>query len=295
MKDLYTLPDQQQMFQTASRFPDVFLPRHPESHKGTHGTLALIGGTYGMSGALALAAASAAYLGCGKVWAGFHQDTLPFAFLQERPEIMLATAEKLLQRKDIDARAVGCGLGTGEHAHRLVHLSLLQNDAPLLLDADALNLLAYSTELAECAVRHGRLILTPHPAEAGRLLGLSTAQIQADRTGNALHISRRFNAVTVLKGHRSIVASPDDTFYINHSGNAGLACAGSGDVLSGICASLLAQGIPNFQAACAAVWLHGAAADIFKFNTGIETGMLAGEIAPIARWLRNRLMTRETV
>ena len=107
-------------------------------------------------------------------------------------------------------------------------------------------------------------------------------------------ISATFQAVTVLKGHHTLVAAPDGTVYTNPSGNAGLATAGSGDVLSGIIGSLLAQGIPPFQAACAGVWLHGAAADVIKHSTGVEAGMLAGEIAPAARWLRNRLMADKT-
>ena len=173
---------------------------------------------------------------------------------------------------------------------------LTQNqDAPLLLDADALTLLARShPETREAAQKRSHLVLTPHPAEAARLLGISTQAVQQDRMSAVQTISTTLQAVTVLKGHHTLVATPDGTVYTNPSGNAGLATAGSGDVLSGIIGSLLAQGIPPFQAACAGVWLHGAAADVIKHSTGVETGMLAGEIAPAARWLRNRLMTDKT-
>lgn len=133
------------------------------------------------------------------------------------------------------------------------------------------------------------LILTPHPAEAARLLGTTVAQVQADRTAAVRKIGAIFGATVVLKGHKTLVASPDTEIYVNESGNAGLATAGSGDVLGGIIGSLLAQGVPVFEAACAGAWLHGAAADVIKESAGIAAGLLAGEIAPAARWLRNRI------
>ena len=194
-------------------------------------------------------------------------------------------------RNDADARAIGCGLGLGETASGIVAAALSEADGkPLLLDADALTLLSRSSELQQLAVRHGNLILTPHPAEAARLLKTDTAEIQKARIQSVETLSRRFNAVTVLKGHRSLIAAPDRGTTANPSGNAGLATAGSGDVLSGIIGSLLAQGIDAFQAAAAGVWLHGAAADILRDSETGEIGMLAGEIAPAARWLRNYLV-----
>lgn len=295
MNPSYKLPDTPDFFQTTSQFPDVFTPRQAESHKGTYGTLAVVGGASGMSGAVVLASTAAIYQGSGKVWVGFNQTALPFAVIPERPEIMLATAEDLLKRKDISAWAVGCGMGLDETANQILNTVLTQNQDALLLDADALTLLARShPETREAAQKRGNLVLTPHPAEAARLLGTSTQAIQQDRMSAVQTISATFQAVTVLKGHHTLVAAPDGTVYTNSSGNAGLATAGSGDVLSGIIGSLLAQGIPPFQAACAGVWLHGAAADVIKHSTGVETGMLAGEIAPAARWLRNRLMADKT-
>ena len=286
----YRLSDSEALFQTASMYPDVFRPRPAESHKGTYGTLAVIGGAEGMSGAIVLAATAAVYTGCGKVWAGFNQRQLSFAVIAGRPEIMLATAQDLLLRDHADAYAVGCGLGLGENAFGIVDAALSGlGGKPLLLDADALTLLSRSPELQRSAARHNNLILTPHPAEAARLLATDTATVQKDRLRSAETLSRRFNAVTVLKGHRSLIAAPHRDTSANPSGNAGLATAGSGDVLSGIIGSLLAQGIDAFQAAAAGVWLHGAAADILRDSETGEIGMLAGEIAPAARWLRNYL------
>ena len=121
MNPSYTLPDTPDFFQTTSQFPDVFTPRQAESHKGTYGTLAVVGGASGMSGAVVLASTAAIYQGSGKVWAGFNQTALPFAVIPERPEIMLATAEDLLKRKDIIAWAVGCGMGLGETASQILN------------------------------------------------------------------------------------------------------------------------------------------------------------------------------
>ncbi|MGN6876918.1 NAD(P)H-hydrate dehydratase, partial [Neisseria sp. P0021.S007] len=144
------LPESLQAFQTALAFPDVFRPRAQESHKGTYGTLAIIGGATGMSGAVVLAATAAMYQGCGKVWAGFNQATLPFAIIPERPEIMLATATQLMERNDVSARVIGCGFGLDGLSEQLLHQILsTHHGQPLLLDADALTLLARSSELTE--------------------------------------------------------------------------------------------------------------------------------------------------
>lgn len=291
----YHILNPEQIFQTAAQFPNVFRPRIAESHKGTYGTLAIIGGATGMSGAVVLAATAAMYQGCGKVWAGFNQTGLPFAVIPERPEIMLATAEQLCQRTDISAWAVGCGLGLHEESEHIITWALQHTqNQPLLLNADALTLLARSPTNRESAKKHGRLVLTPHPAEAARLLQATTADIQANRMESAKTISQTFNAVTVLKGHQSLVATPDGQVYTNFSGNAGLATAGSGDVLSGIIGSLLAQGFDTQEAVQAGVWLHGATADVLRDSQIGEIGMLAGEIAPAARWLRNWLANQTT-
>ncbi|HGO8695598.1 TPA: NAD(P)H-hydrate dehydratase [Neisseria meningitidis] len=278
------------MLQAASRFPYVFKARAEDSHKGTFGTLAVVGGAVGMSGAPVLAASAAMYLGCGKVWAGFNQETPPFAVIAGFPEIMLDTADGLTKRQDINAWVVGCGLGTGRAAVRTLAGILAEHtDKPVLLDADALNILSTDAETRNLARECKNLILTPDPAEAARLLGTTVAQVQADRTAAVRKIGAIFGATVVLKGHKTLVAASDTEIYVNESGNAGLATAGSGDVLGGIIGSLLAQGVPVFEAACAGAWLHGAAADVIKESAGIAAGLLAGEIAPAARWLRNRI------
>lgn len=272
-------------------YPALFQPRPKDSHKGTFGTLGLIGGSIGMSGALVLAATAAIYSGCGKVWAGFQQVTLPIPFIADRPEIMLAIAPQLQQRKDINAWVCGCGLGLQQDAYAVLQQQLsLQTSVPLLLDADALALIAHSTELRQAAIAYPTLIITPHPSEAARLLNTSTAEIQANRMVAVQQLAMQFKAIAVLKGHQTLIANPNGNVQQNNSGNAGLATAGSGDVLCGMIGALLAQGVSAEEAAYCGVWLHGVAADVLRSLYVGEIGMLAGEIAPTARWLRNRLM-----
>ena len=292
----YLLPKNLPIHTIKKDVPQLFAPRPADSHKGTFGTLAIFGGAEGMSGAAVLAATSALYIGCGKVWAGFCQNSLPMPLIPGHPEIMLATADQLMRRNDIDAVVAGCGLGTDDNALRLLILIIHQTarGKPLLLDADALNLLAKNPELADAAAKHPHLTITPHPAEAARLLRCRTADIQADRPAAARQLAATFNAITVLKGHESLIARPNGILHTNQTGNAGLATAGSGDVLSGIIGGLSAQGIDGMQAAAGGVWLHGAAADVLSYGNMGPIGMTAGEIAPAARWLRNMLIDNQS-
>lgn len=275
-----------------SAFPALCRPRAANSHKGSHGTLALVGGCAGMSGALVLAGSAALKSGCGKVWLGFMQTALPLPVLPQQPEIMLATATDLAQRTDITAWAVGCGMGTGAASAAWLAALLAQTDKPpLLLDADALNLLAVNPAWQHhLQQRHGDTLLTPHPTEAARLLQCSTEAVEANRPAAAQQLAARFRAWVVLKGRHTLIASPSGQISQNHSGNPGLATAGSGDVLTGIIGSLLVQGIPTAQAAIGGVWLHGTAADLLVAGGCGPIGLTAGELADAARWLRNRLV-----
>ena len=167
MNVFYRLPEGFPLEEAVQRFPQIFRPRQADSHKGTFGTLAVLGGAAGMSGAVVLASSSALMLGCGKVWAGFHQPVLPMPLIAAYPEIMLDTASALLKRTDLSARVAGCGLGcTAEAAQLLRAVFQTASDTPLLLDADALNLLAHDGALAAEAALYPQLVLTPHPAEA---------------------------------------------------------------------------------------------------------------------------------
>lgn len=273
-------------------FPDLCQPRAEDSHKGSHGTLGVVGGCASMSGAIVLAGTAALKSGCGKVWLGFLQDALPVPLLPQQPELMLATAQQLLARQDIDGWVVGCGLGTSQAAFECVDTLLVRTSAqPLLLDADALNLLAAHPHWQASLFNRSELaVLTPHPLEAARLLGTSVAEVQANRPAAAAQLATRFQAWVVLKGHHTLVTSPTGQILQNPSGNPGLATAGSGDVLAGIIGSLMIQGLPTLQAVCGGVWLHGIAAELLTANHIGPVGLSASEIVDAVRWLRNRLI-----
>lgn len=273
-------------------FPSLLQERALDSHKGSFGTVGLIGGAEGMTGALVLAGAAALKNGCGKVWLGFAQAQSPVAYVTDRPELMLTTATQLLQRDDITHWAIGCGMGTSDEAYTVLDEALsTSHDKPLVLDADALNLVSAHPELIEHL--HERLfpaVLTPHPKEAARLLDWNTYEVQAAREEAALELADKYQSRIVLKGHQSIIAAPDEAPIINNSGNPGLATAGSGDVLTGMIISLLAQGLPADEAVAAAVWLHGAAADLLVLSQIGPIGLCSAELSEAARFLRNVLI-----
>lgn len=267
--------------------PALFAPRGRDTHKGSFGTVGVVGGGPGMTGAALLAARAALKTGAGKVLVGFAQETAPLACDPLQPELMLRDARSLLEADwGVTAWVAGCGIGTDAlAANALSELFVLRREAPLVLDADGLNLLATGDIRPNWGA--GPVVLTPHPAEAGRLLGVSAAQIQADRPNAARQLAQRYNGWIVLKGAGTVVCSPAGDIRINTSGNPGLATAGTGDVLAGMLGSLLAQKLPVDQAVAGAVWLHGAAADALVAQGIGPIGLTAGELADAARALRN--------
>lgn len=267
--------------------PELFrahlIPRLRNSHKGSFGSVGIVGGAPGMAGAALLAGRAALQLGAGRVYLGM-LERLACDPLQ--PELMLRGAEEVFDLATV--LAIGPGLGQSAAAAELLRRAIA-TPLPLVLDADALNLLAAHPVFAgTLAHRAHPTVMTPHPAEAARLLGTGTAEIQADRVAAALLLAQRFNADVVLKGSGSVLASADGAWAINACGNPGLASAGSGDVLTGFVAALLAQGWPASKALMGAVHLHGAAADELAAAGCGPIGMTAAEIVPAARRLLNR-------
>jgi ADP-dependent NAD(P)H-hydrate dehydratase / NAD(P)H-hydrate epimerase len=258
----------------------AFLRKRPHnSHKGSNGDVIVIGGAHGMGGAPILAARAAAKCGAGRVFAAFIDNAPAYDSMQ--PELMCR------QAGDIDFSSsvlvAGPGMGTSRTAHDLL-AKALHAHSPLVLDADALNLLASEPGLQKILVqRNLPTIITPHPLEAARLLQSSTREVQADRVAAARKLAKQAGVITVLKGSGTVIARPDGEIIINTTGNPALATAGTGDVLAGVCGALLAQSFPAWSAALAATWLHGQAADTLVSRGVGPIGLTASELIPEIR------------
>ncbi|MDR2187191.1 MAG: NAD(P)H-hydrate dehydratase [Azonexus sp.] len=266
-------------------FAEYLAPRRCNTHKGSFGSVGVIGGAPTMVGAVFLAARAALKLGAGLVYAA-PLDTQARSFDPRQPELLLRRPRALLQ-SPLTALACGPGLGISLEASELMETALTL-DLPLLLDADALNLIASEKNLQQTlAERQTPAILTPHPAEAGRLLEVSTAEIQADRLDAAREIASRYQSHVALKGCGTVITACSGEWWINTSGNPGMATAGMGDVLSGLTLALLGQGWPAIPALLAGVHLHGAAADRLAANGIGPVGLTASEVIDAARALFN--------
>jgi hydroxyethylthiazole kinase-like uncharacterized protein yjeF len=276
----------QAVLNSPSLFADRLAPRRRNSHKGSFGDLVVLGGARGMAGAAVLAARAALFGGAGRVFAALLDGGMALDPLQ--PEIMFRDAAGMA----FDGRTVVAGPGMG-NADAAIHLfgKALDAGTPLVADADALNLAAARPELqARLAAHGGPKVLTPHPLEAARLLGVTAPIVQADRLEHARELALRLNAVVVLKGAGSVIARPDGFVAVNTSGNPGLATGGSGDVLAGFCGALLAQGWLAWEAALGAVWMHGSAADWLVEDGRGPVGLTAGELPKAIRAVFNTLI-----
>jgi hydroxyethylthiazole kinase-like uncharacterized protein yjeF len=261
-------------------------PRPRNGHKGLFGSVGILGGAPSMCGAALLAGRAALKLGAGRVYVALLADAAPAVDLSQ-PELMLCSPEKLFQLDHLSCLAVGPGLGQSPQAVQWLRQAL-KTELPLVLDADALNLLSIHDDLRELTKnRKGSTILTPHPAEAARLLSNTTHDIQQERVTFAVMLAKRFNSLVVLKGAGSICATPKGEWFINPTGNPGMSSAGMGDVLSGVIAALIAQRLTPQSALLLAVYLHGAAADdLAKRGIG-PIGLTATEVTEEARTLIN--------
>ncbi len=283
----------------------ALLPSRPlESHKADFGSLAIVAGSRGKTGAAILAARGALRGGAGLVTvlcaeslAPLVVASLPEAMTSGLPEsdgALSSDGARAAARslRGFDAAVVGPGLSTGAETVRFLEEFVAQTRLPLVADADALN--AFAGRVRFFARHRGPVVLTPHPGEAGRLLGRSTAAVQADRLGAARTLARRSRAVCVLKGSRTLIAAPTGEVAVNPTGTPLLATAGTGDVLAGLVGALIAAGLPAFDAAVAGVWLHGAAAEALAGQFG-DSGMLAHEAADAIPEARRRLREPRSV
>ena len=289
---LFFMPTSMQLGSVAL-FADAVQSRRHNSHKGTYGDVVVLGGADGMGGAVLLAARTALHAGSGRVFAAFVGNSPTHDLIY--PELMCRRAEEI----DFGKAVIVAGPGLGTSASSLAGLQrvlqqIFQQPNALVLDADALNLIATTDAVRTRVIQHAALtdsplLMTPHPLEAARLLGCSAAAIQADRIAAARTLAQRYKAVVILKGSGSVIANPDGRVVINPTGNPGLATAGSGDVLSGLCGALIAQGWPVWQAALAAVWLHGHAADTLVEDGIGPIGLTASELPGAIRQALNAL------
>ena len=261
-------------------------PRPDDAHKGTMGTLLSVCGSYGMAGACLLSSMAALRCGLGLLKCALPKSIYPIAAGRLLESVYLPLEENADGRSDAhslpflleqsaDAALLGCGMGFCEDTRTLVHGFLRQFEKPMVLDADALNCLADDPTVLRKA--KAPVIITPHPAEMGRLLGVSAKEVNANREATARSFAARYQVVTVLKGAKTVIAAPNGHALVNMTGNSGMATGGSGDVLAGMCASLLAQGQEPFYCAAAAVYLHGLAGDLAARRLG-KISMLPTDI-----------------
>jgi ADP-dependent NAD(P)H-hydrate dehydratase len=262
-------------------------PRPADANKGTFGRVLVVAGSRGMSGAAVLCAGAALRGGAGLVRLAVPAGLLPLvapanpcyltAPLPEDAAGRLAAAardEVLELLRTSTAAAIGPGLGRSPELAALLREVVARTVTPLVLDADALNELA--SQVSVLRGRQGPLVLTPHPGEFGRLTGLAIPAVQADRAGHARRFAAENGVVVVLKGHGTVVTD-GRRLYVNSTGNPGMATGGTGDVLAGLAAALLAQGLETFAAAQFAVYLHGLAGDLARDDLG-ETSLIASDL-----------------
>jgi len=251
------------------------LQRKPNSHKGDFGHIFILGGCARYSGAVVLSGNAAMRSGAGLVTIGIPKSLNPAIIKIKFKEVMTLPLRETkttalsfsgyAQIKDflkkVDVLAVGPGLSIEVSAQKLARKVISQVDKPMVIDADGLNALVGHLDILRTSVAYTK-ILTPHSGEMARLLNVSVAQVECDRVDIAKNFSEKFKVVLVLKGHQTIVSAKRGEFFINQTGNPGMATAGSGDVLSGMIAAFLGQGLDAFNAAKYAVYLHGLAGDL---------------------------------
>lgn len=279
---------------TAADLPRLLPRRRRDSHKGRHGRVLCLGGDHGHGGAILLAAEAALRTGAGLVDVGT-RATHVAALLARMPEAMAYAIDDVPEDNAgthrertalADVVAIGPGLGQAAWGQALLGQAL-QSRRPLVLDADALNLLGHVP-----MPLHADCVLTPHPGEAARLLGIDTAAVQGDRLAAARALVARHGCVVVLKGAGTIVAAPGGTPQVIAAGNAGMAVGGMGDVLTGVIASLRAQGLSMSDAASAGALLHAVAGDRAAVEGG-PIGLLPSDLMPWLRRCRNEGVTND--
>lgn len=282
----------------------VLKPRASDTHKGTYGHVLVLSGSPGKTGAAYMSAMGAMRVGSGLTTIGLPKSLhavmeaktyevmtapVPDTAQGTLGSVSCAEAGKLIEGKS--AVVMGPGMGVSDDLAAFIEKAVKEaRGIPVVIDADGLNSIAGRLDFLK---KHsGGVVLTPHPKEAARLLGVDTATVQSDRMAAAKKISERSGSVVVLKGAGTVIAGPLGDIYINPTGNSGLATAGTGDVLSGMIAGLAAQGHTALDAAVCAVYIHGACADEIKKVNGGEAGMIATDLLAVIPRLLNSFIER---
>lgn len=273
------------------RLPAQLLHRKPASHKGDFGHIFILAGCAQFSGAGLLCSAAAMRTGAGLVSLGVPYGLVNAIIKVKSPEVILqplaqtrslTVSLKAYPRiksilKKTDILIVGPGLSLNKSTQELIRRLIKMVYKPTLIDADGVNALCGNLDLLLKSKKPREIILTPHPGEMARVLGKNIKEIQSKRKGIAYKFAKHYKITVVLKGYHTIVTDYRRNLYINKTGNPGMATAGSGDVLSGMIAALLAQGLTGFQAAKYAVYLHGLAADL-AVKDKTQVGLIASDI-----------------
>ncbi|MGB2601554.1 MAG: NAD(P)H-hydrate dehydratase [Candidatus Omnitrophota bacterium] len=258
---------------------DKIPSRREDSHKGDYGKVLVLAGSKGMTGAAYLCSQGALYSGSGLVTNGIPESlnpvmeikltevmTLPLAETDNQSLGLKAKPKILDFAKKCDVVAIGPGLGMDGSTKMLVGELLDEVEQPVVLDADGIN--ALEGNIDALRKREYRMVITPHPGELARLMNKDVEEIQSNRIDMAKSVAEVTGAVVVLKGHRTVVASPEGKIYVNETGNSGMASGGTGDVLTGMIASFIGQGIDDYSAAVCAVYIHGIAGDVAAEEIG---------------------------
>ena len=271
---------------TDALLADPLVTRPKNFHKGLAGSLGILGGAAGMVGAALLAGRAAIRLGAGKVFLGLLTEHPPYVDYAQ-PELMLRKPDQLLADVPLTAIAAGPGMGTDTAAQRSSRRRCASKCRSCSTRTRSNLIASYTVLQSAVQSRKHATLLTPHPAECARLLGVATKDVQADRIGAAGRLATRLKSHVALKGNGTVIAAPDGRWWINASGNAGMASAGMGDVLTGLVGALAAQGRAPEDALVAGVHLHGAAADALVARGVGPIGLTAGELIDAARSLAN--------
>ena len=262
--------------------------RKADTHKGSFGHVFVLAGSLGLTGAAYLSSQAAIRSGSGLVTCGIPESlnaimeikllevmTLPLPETKDR-SFACSALEKILKfSEQINCLALGPGISRNKETQRLSREVIKKINTPLVLDADGIIAIAEIPDILK--KRKSPSVLTPHPGEMARLLGKATAYVQGNRVSVAQKFAKKYKSIVVLKGYRTVVTSPGGETYVNETGNSGMSTAGAGDVLTGMIASFIGQGMEPYSASVIGVYLHGKAGDLAARDIG-QFGMIAGDI-----------------